>query len=95
MSIPEAYYKAGDKTNGRKYAEELVNLAKVYLDLYDKQGESLQNQEVQRNLYILNNMMTYMRAGGDEEAAKKVDVLLAKYNQRFPQPQQQMMPQQQ
>jgi hypothetical protein len=80
---------------GRKYAEELVNLAKVYLDLYDKQGESLQNQEVQRNLYILNNMMTYMRAGGDEEAAKKVDVLLAKYNQRFPQPQQQMMPQQQ
>jgi hypothetical protein len=40
-------------------------------------------------------MMTYMRAGGDEEAAKKVDVLLAKYNQRFPQPQQQMMPQQQ
>lgn len=93
MIIPEAYYKAGDKTNGKKYAEELVAYAKSYLDYYDKQGESIENDEVQRNLYILNNMSNIMKAGGDVEASKKVDAILAKMNQRFPQPQQQMMPQ--
>ena len=88
MGIPEAYYIAGDKTNGRKYATELVEYAKAYLDYYDKQGESIQNQEVQRNLYIINNMSGIMHTNGDDEGAKKVDAIMAKMNQRFPQPQQ-------
>lgn len=91
MGVPEAYYLAGDKTKGRKYAEELINYASAYLDMYHAAGEGIQNQEVQRNMYILNNMIMFMRNGGDEEAAKKADAIFAKYNQYFPQPQQQQM----
>jgi len=88
LTIPDVYYKAGDKVSGKKYALELVESAKSYLTYYQKLGFDGTNDEVRRNFYILNSMMTIFKSNNDEAESKKVETLMTDFSKVFPMPQQ-------
>jgi hypothetical protein len=89
LSVPDVYYKAGDKVNGKKYALELVNSTKSYLTYYQKLGYDGSNDEVRRSFYILNSMMNIFKANGDEAEAKKTESIMSDFSKVFPMQQEQ------
>jgi len=84
MGIPEVYYSSGKKELGRQYANELCATAEEYLNYYKPIDVASQPaDEINRNLYILQQMGIIMKRYGDDEAAKSVNKKLDDYAKLF------------
>ena len=84
MSFPEAYYRIGDKATGKKYATQLAKLAEEYLNYYKGvNGITGQNDEVQRNMYMMQQMSIMMRTYGDSTDATAWENKLSQFGSAY------------